>query len=53
MKTPKVDSRYMARVYIQQARCTKWPQWRKTLTLWAIKNRTADRVRPAQSELFV
>jgi hypothetical protein len=39
----KVDDRYMARVFIQQARATKHLSWRATLLAWARKRRVSGR----------
>lgn len=33
-----VDGRYMSKVYLTQARATKWPEWRSTLVKWARRN---------------
>lgn len=47
----KVDDRYMARVYLQQARATRWPQWRAQLLAWARRCRVAGRA-GQQLDLF-
>ena len=53
MKKSLVDNRYMARLYIQQARLTKFADWRAKLILMAVCNRTAGRAKAGQLDLFV
>ena len=52
VKTP-VDNRYMARLYIQQARLTRFADWRAKLIQMAVRNRTVGRVKAGQLDLFV
>lgn len=47
-----VSDRYLARVYLTQARATPWPQWRATLLGWAKRLRTAGHRKAGQLELF-
>lgn len=46
------DHRYIARVFLQQARATKHPAWAATLLGWARKRRTAGREQARQLDLF-
>ncbi len=46
-----VTDRYMARVYLTQARATRWPAWRAQLLAWARRCRVAGH-KGMQLDLF-
>ena len=44
--------RHIARVYLEQARVTPWPNWRATLLAWAKRKRNESNALAMQRSLF-